>query len=293
MHTSSPPLGFPSYSYTTDLLTLAADVNPSSPALPSSLCKITTPLDREAWEALVAAHPDRAHARYIIDGTQPNRAYACYIIDGISNGFHIGFAFSTHTFLSAHSNHPSAREHPKSSPRLATEIAKSHLVGPLDRSDLPYVQISSLGTVPKKHTRNKWRLILDLSHPQGNSINDGIARTLCSLIYMHVDDVVQHILQTGKGSLLAKIDIESVFHNVPVHPQDRHLLRMLWDRHLLWIPHCYLVYALLPKYSTLSLMAFNGLQNLGAYLTWSIFWTTSLRWEPPGVANAIVIFPYS
>ena len=49
---------------------------------------------------------------------------------------------------------------------------------------------------------------------------------------MKVDDVVQQVLSLGRGTLFAKIDIESAFRNVPVHPHDRHLLGMQWDGQL-------------------------------------------------------------
>ena len=68
---------------------------------------------------------------------------------------------------------------------------------------------------PKKHSADKWRLILDMSHPKGSSINDGIDKQLCSLSYIKVDDVVQHIIALGRG---CKLDIESAFRNIPVHP---------------------------------------------------------------------------
>ena len=115
---------------------------------------------------------------------------------------------------------------------LQQEITKGRLIGPLDPQIYPYIHVSSLGAVPKKHSLNKWRLILDLSHPKGHSINDGIDRRLCSLTYMKVDDVVQQVLSLGKGTLLAKIDIESAFRNVPVHPHDRNLLGMRWNGQL-------------------------------------------------------------
>ena len=94
-------------------------------------------------------------------------------------------------------------------------------MGPLNPDDFPYIHTSSLGAVPKKHS-HKWRLILDLSHPRGSSDNDGIDQKVRSLLYIKVDDVVQHVLSQDKGSLLAKIDIESAFRNVPIHPHDRH-----------------------------------------------------------------------
>lgn len=55
-------------------------------------------------------------------------------------------------------------------------------------------------------------------------MNDGIPKSLCSLNYMKVSDIVRHILSLGQGCLLAKIDTD-----VPVHPHDCHLLGMLWQ----------------------------------------------------------------
>ena len=49
---------------------------------------------------------------------------------------------------------------------------------------------------------------------------------------MKVDQVVQQVLSLGKGAPLAKIDIESAFRNIPVHPDDRHLLGMRWNDEL-------------------------------------------------------------
>lgn len=46
---------------------------------------------------------------------------------------------------------------------------------------------------------------------------------------MKVDEVVQQVIALGQGALLAKVDIESAFRNVPVHPHDRHLLGMMWE----------------------------------------------------------------
>jgi len=36
----------------------------------------------------------------------------------------------------------------------------------------------------------KWWLILDLTSPEGGSVNDGINRECCSLCYLSVDEVV-------------------------------------------------------------------------------------------------------
>ena len=70
---------------------------------------------------------------------------------------------------------------------------------------------------------------MDLSYPEGKSVNDGIDSELCSLKYVQVDDVVRRLLQLGPGVEMAKIDVKSAYRIVPVHPEDRSLLGMCWN----------------------------------------------------------------
>ena len=49
---------------------------------------------------------------------------------------------------------------------------------------------------------------------------------------MKVQDAVRQILKLGQGCFLAKIDIDSAFCNVLVHPHHRHLLGMIWNQQL-------------------------------------------------------------
>jgi len=76
------------------------------------------------------------------------------------------------------------------------------------------------------------RLILDLSYPEGKSVNDGIELELCSLKYVSVDDAVRVVLELGTGTQLAKLDIQNVYCIIPVHLADRRLLGMSWRGHL-------------------------------------------------------------
>ena len=69
---------------------------------------------------------------------------------------------------------------------------------------------------------------MDLSAPEGSSVNDGIARDLCSTSYLAMDDVIACIVRFGKESLIAKMDIKQAYRNVPIHPDDRPLLGMKW-----------------------------------------------------------------
>ena len=88
--------------------------------------------------------------------------------------------------------------------------------------------MSRFGVIPKRRQPGKWRLILDLSFPLGKSVNDGIPKNLCSLQFATVDDAAWLIANHGAGTLLAKIDISHAYRNVPVHPEDRQLLGMIW-----------------------------------------------------------------
>ena len=46
--------------------------------------------------------------------------------------------------------------------------------------------------------------------------------------YISVDDAIRQIGMLGPGIILAKINIESAFRLIPVHPADGHLLAMEW-----------------------------------------------------------------
>ena len=83
------------------------------------------------------------------------------------------------------------------------------LLGPFQLGELQKVHISKFGVIPKGHQPGKWRLIVDLSHPEGASVNDGIDPSLCSLRYVRVDENGKRILEPGVGSQMAMIDIRS------------------------------------------------------------------------------------
>ena len=90
------------------------------------------------------------------------------------------------------------------------------------RSATP-LHVNRFGVIPKGHNTGKWRLITDLSYPPGYSVNDGIDPDLCSLSYCTVDHVAAVAAAYSRGALLAKIDIESAYRLIPVHPLDRPL----------------------------------------------------------------------
>jgi type III secretion system FlhB-like substrate exporter len=124
---------------------------------------------------------------------------------------------------------PSALERPQVvTEYLANECAEGRVLGPLNGDEFQQVHTSRFGVIPKGST-GKWRLIVDMSSPEGASVNDAIKNSLCSLTYVGTKDAAREIVARGRGALMAKVDIKSAYRNIPVHPDDRWLMGMLWE----------------------------------------------------------------
>ena len=70
------------------------------------------------------------------------------------------------------------------------------------------LQVSPFGAIPKKNKPEKCRLIVDLSSPEGYSVNAAIHRDLCSVLYTSVDKAVVLAQSLGQGCLLAKLGLQ-------------------------------------------------------------------------------------
>ena len=210
-----PIAGVGAYEYMEDLLALDACRPPDAlKELPPGLREVRTPLDWREWDKALAAHPDQRFREYIVRG--------------IREGFRVGFDYGR-SCSGAARNMASARTHAHVVREyLAEECPKGRVLGPVDPGQLPMLQTSRFGVIPKS-TPGKWRLIVNLSAPEGASVNDGINERVSSLSYVTVDDAAREVLRRGARSLLAKVDVESAYRAVSVHPDDRWLLGMQWD----------------------------------------------------------------
>ena len=190
--------------------------NCQAPKIPSSACQIHKALRLAAWRMALSNYP--------------NQKLAQFFIQGISEGFRIGYnRCSSIKLKPAKRNLEGARQHPEVVDEyLAKELALNRIAGLYKKSQLSTVQISRFGVIPKRHQQDSWRLIVDLSHPKMQNINDDIPKDLCRLTYITVDDAIHKVLQLGPNTLLAKIDIKSAFRLMPIYPADRHLLAMEW-----------------------------------------------------------------
>ena len=85
-----------------------------------------------------------------------------------------------------------------------------------------------MGVLPKPCT-DKWRMIVDLSFPNGHSVNDAISETANSLFYASLDDAICLIQFLGSRTQLLKMDLKDVYWIVLIHPHNLHLLAVLWQ----------------------------------------------------------------
>ena len=198
-----------------DLLALDACRPSPHGTLPYPLADFTAPLPVAAWSRYLGDHPDRK--------------FSAYIIKGLSSGFRIGFD-RTHSTRSSRRNTKSAIENKAVVDNYTLhEVELGRLIRLPPAFPLTHpVHLSTFGVIPKKGCPNKWRLIVDLSSPDGASVNDGISSALTSIHYSSVDDAVQRIQELGSGTRMAKLDLKSAYRLVPVHPDDRLLLCTLW-----------------------------------------------------------------
>ena len=107
---------------------------------------------------------------------------------------------------------------------LTKERAAGCFIGPLVA---PSLHINRFGVIPKGHSKEKWSLITDLSHPPGDSVNDGVNPQLCSLpCHSGHSCISNSFLRTW--FTMAKVDIESAYRLIPVHLDDHPFLAVTW-----------------------------------------------------------------
>ena len=170
-----------------------SSVNSFSPLAPVSK---VSPLQLDQFQLELRYHPDR----YAVN----------YVISGIREGFRIGFVASSVSLKSASSNMRSSIEHPSViDAYLQTEVSARRVAGPFPSLPFSSLHISRFGVIPKNNQPGKWRLILDLSSPEGHSVNDGIPKPPFTVQYVSVDAFIEGIMALGRGTLMAKFDVAS------------------------------------------------------------------------------------
>ena len=103
--------------------------------------------------------------------------------------------------------------------KLTIELELGRIAGPFSSPPFPTFRCSPLALIPKK-AEGEFRLVLNLSYPRNQSVNDFIDRDLCTVRYSSMDDAVRMIQKLGKGALPVKPDIKSAFRLLKIWQGD-------------------------------------------------------------------------
>ena len=157
------------------------------------------------------------------------------IVDLLQYGFPLDFD-RTRCLSSTYENHASAVKFPDHvNNYINTETKYGAILRPFDEYPFP-CHVSPFLTREKPNSDNR-RVILDLSFPVGQSVNDGVAKdkylnTYFHLNYPSVDSIVNSLKSMGPSAMIYKIDISRAFRHIRIDPGDLDLLGLFIDRTL-------------------------------------------------------------
>lgn len=146
----------------------------------------------------------------------------------MTSGFRIGVDRSRPLHL-AQGNLQSASSHSHIVSDYISREVQNHRLRMVPLSQAPLVRCNPIGLIPKQNQPGKFRLIVNLSAPIGFSVNDAIDPDFCTLRYTTVHEAAKLVARSGPGAQLAKLDLQSAYRQVPVHPADQPLLGVQWQ----------------------------------------------------------------
>ena len=126
-------------------------------------------------------------------------------------------------------NHNSAIDFPKDiEAYLQEELSYGALLGPFEKHPIKGGHCSPFMTRSKPNS-DRCCVIVDLSWPQGASVNAGIDKasyldSAFELTFPTVDDITCELKRLGRGAHIYKVDVSRAFRHVKVDPRDYDLL---------------------------------------------------------------------
>ncbi|KAG5715762.1 Integrase/recombinase xerD like protein [Termitomyces sp. T112] len=186
----------------------------------TSLLRVSSSLNEEAW------------LHYLCD--YPSHHFVSTLFQIICFGANLGFmgdpTISQHCVnLKSATSDPQVIE--TLSADIATQVTNGRMCGPFTSPPFSNFCTSPIRAITRKRLL-KVRRIHHLSWPQGSLINDGIPDAEATIIYDMVEQAIHDLAASGLGSLMLKLDLESVFHHIPIQHVDWPLLGFEWLRKL-------------------------------------------------------------
>ena len=155
------------------------------------------------------------------------------LVEYLEFGFPLGVDYSIFNFKNFDKNHLSAIQRPEGVAKyFEIEVEKQAMFGPFDKPPFKNIHYSPL--MARDKPDGGVRIIVDLSWPQGNSLNSCVPSDIYDdipflLKYPTIDQVVERIQCLGPSAMLFKVDLERAFRNLRVDPYAYPLLGLKWD----------------------------------------------------------------
>ncbi len=159
----------------------------------------------------------------------PDRQLVEFLKDGFTSGFDLGYSGSP-SFPRTIDNFPSCQKYEHIIDEyLHDEVQAGRMWGPHDSPPVDNLQCSPMGVIPKQEV-GKFRIVHNMSAPEGDSINDYIDKDSYSLSYVTVDDAIRIIQKYGPGTKMSKFDLCQAFRLLPVKDSCLHLQGIYWKK---------------------------------------------------------------
>ena len=171
-------------------------------------------LNLDKWEQILDNYPDKMLLQYL------------------KFGFPLSLTSPDQLHNTQVRNHYSANQYPAAIQEyLQKETQLGAILGPTPYVNSKHFHCSPLLTRPKD--LHKRRVILNLSHPHGDAVNDQVSKSYFdnrrfTLRFPSIDDIVQKILEMD-DPLIYKIDVARAFRNLRVDPVDAVKFGIYWD----------------------------------------------------------------
>ena len=119
------------------------------------------------------------------------------------------------------------------------ELQAGTLLGPFEANPFSAQAVVSPLSTAEKRDSNERRVIMDLSFPHGDSVNDKIPRDQylgqeMILKYPGVDALVELVKKKGPGCALVKVDLRRAYKQIFTDPSDWNFLGLRWQGKLLF-----------------------------------------------------------
>ena len=187
----------------------------------------------------------------------PDQTAASEISLGFLQGFRLHYTGPRQFLMSKNLSSAKQFKH-EIMKKLQAEIQFGRILGPFSKLPISTLRISPIGVIPKSD--GGWRLITDLSYPEGNSVNTYISSELSRVNYTSLDSILDKIHDLGTRAHLAKMDIKSAFRLLVINPADFDLMGIKFG-------DSYYIDKCLPMGCSLSYKLF---ETFSTFLQWEV-----------------------